>query len=68
MPVTQVDDVAIPTGEIAPVRGTPFDFTSLHAVGERIDDVPGGSALLLLHLLLRLRRSGFPTWSGWSAR
>lgn len=38
--------MAIPTGEIAPVRGTPFDFTSPHTVGERIDDVPGGSALL----------------------
>ena len=37
----QVDDVAIPTGDIAPVRGTPFDFTSPHIVGERIDDVPG---------------------------
>ncbi|PRW60803.1 Squalene synthase isoform A [Chlorella sorokiniana] len=38
---TPVDDVAIPTGDIAPVRGTPFDFTSPHTVGERIDDVPG---------------------------
>jgi hypothetical protein len=36
-----VDDVAIPTGEILPVAGTPFDFTSPHAVGERIADVPG---------------------------
>ena len=37
-----MDDVAIPTGEVAPVRGGPFDFTSPHAIGERIDDVPGG--------------------------
>lgn len=38
---TPVNDVAIPTGDIASVRGTPFDFTSPHIVGERIDDVPG---------------------------
>ncbi len=33
---TPVDRGLIPTGEIAPVRGTPFDFTSPHAIGERI--------------------------------
>jgi aldose 1-epimerase len=33
---TPVDDTLIPTGEIAPVAGTPFDFTSFHAIGERI--------------------------------
>ncbi|PSC74817.1 Galactose mutarotase [Micractinium conductrix] len=38
---TPVDDVAIPTGDITPVSGTPFDFTSPHRVGERIQDVPG---------------------------
>jgi aldose 1-epimerase len=27
----------IPTGEIAPVAGTPLDFTTPHAIGERID-------------------------------
>ncbi|SDG91737.1 aldose epimerase family protein [Nonomuraea jiangxiensis] len=30
-----VDDDKIPTGELAPVKGTPFDFTEPHAVGER---------------------------------
>ncbi len=30
------DSGAIPTGVIAPVAGTPFDFTSFHAIGERI--------------------------------
>ncbi|MER6944797.1 aldose epimerase family protein [Nonomuraea sp. NPDC000554] len=30
-----VDDGKIPTGEPAPVKGTPFDFTSPHAVGAR---------------------------------
>ena len=34
---TPVDSGLIPTGEIAPVQGTPFDFTSPHAIGERID-------------------------------
>jgi aldose 1-epimerase len=28
----------IPTGEIAPVAGTPFDFTTAHTIGERIGD------------------------------
>jgi len=28
----------IPTGELKPVKGTPFDFTTAHLIGERIDD------------------------------
>ena len=32
------DDTLIPTGEIAPVAGTPMDFTSPHTLGERIKD------------------------------
>jgi len=35
---TPVDSVMIPTGEIRPVAGTPFDFTSPHTIGERIGD------------------------------
>jgi len=35
---TPVDSVMIPTGEIRPVAGTPFDFTAPHAIGERIGD------------------------------
>ena len=35
---TPVDDTLIPTGEIAPVAGTPFDFTLPHTIGERIRD------------------------------
>ena len=34
---TPVNKGLIPTGEIAPVKGTPFDFTEPHAIGERID-------------------------------
>ncbi len=33
---TPVDSTLIPTGVIAPVQGTPFDFTSPHRIGERI--------------------------------
>jgi aldose 1-epimerase len=33
---TPVDQGLIPTGEIKPVKGTPFDFISAHAIGERI--------------------------------
>jgi aldose 1-epimerase len=33
---TPVDATLIPTGELAPVAGTPFDFTHPTAIGERI--------------------------------
>jgi aldose 1-epimerase len=38
---TPVDATLIPTGELAPVKGTPFDFTVPTVIGERIgmDDV-----------------------------
>ena len=39
---TPLDETAIPTGEIVPVAGTPFDFTEAHAIGEAIRQVPGG--------------------------
>ena len=31
-----VDATGIPTGQLAPVAGTPMDFTTAHAIGERI--------------------------------
>jgi aldose 1-epimerase len=34
---TPVDDGLIPTGELAPVAGTPFDFTSAKPIGKDID-------------------------------
>jgi aldose 1-epimerase len=43
---TPVDATLIPTGEIAEVAGTPFDFTTPHAIGERIRD--GGDEQLLI--------------------
>jgi aldose 1-epimerase len=33
---TPVDETLIPTGVLEPVAGTPFDFRSFHAIGERI--------------------------------
>lgn len=39
---TPVDSTLIPTGELAPVNGTPFDFTSPTKIGARIAQVPGG--------------------------
>ena len=35
---TPVDSTLIPTGELRPVEGTPFDFREPHLVGERIDE------------------------------
>lgn len=32
-----IDDTSVPTGEIKSVKGTPFDFTIEHEIGERID-------------------------------
>jgi aldose 1-epimerase len=34
---TPVDASLIPTGELKPVEGTPFDFRTPHAIGERIN-------------------------------
>jgi aldose 1-epimerase len=34
---TPVDDTLIPTGQLAPVEGTPFDFRKATAIGARID-------------------------------
>jgi aldose 1-epimerase len=34
---TPVDSVLIPTGNLPAVAGTPFDFRTPHAIGERID-------------------------------
>lgn len=34
---TPVDSTLIPTGELKPVKGTPFDFTTPHKIGQRID-------------------------------
>ncbi len=35
--ITPTDERLIPTGEIVPVEGTPYDFREPHVIGERID-------------------------------
>ncbi|BCY12102.1 aldose epimerase family protein [Actinoplanes sp. L3-i22] len=35
---TPVDATLIPTGELTPVAGTPFDFRTVHAIGERLHE------------------------------
>ncbi|MCH7398274.1 galactose mutarotase [Belliella sp. DSM 107340] len=39
---TPVDDELIPTGELKEVKGTPFDFNTPTAIGERISEIEGG--------------------------
>lgn len=39
---TPVDEELIPTGEIAPVEGTPFDFREPKAIGKEIAGTDGG--------------------------
>lgn len=34
---TSISEALIPTGELTPTPGTPFDFTEAHLVGERIE-------------------------------
>ena len=36
--ITPYGEGAIPTGEIMPVEGTPFDFREPHAIGERVNE------------------------------
>lgn len=42
---TPVDAALIPTGELKPVQGTPFDFRTPHAIGERIGEKDAQIAL-----------------------
>jgi aldose 1-epimerase len=48
---TPTDANLIPTGKIVPVKGTPFDFTRFHTIGERIGDAsaPQGIQLVQAH-------------------
>lgn len=39
---TPVDADLIPTGEIAPVQGTPLDFTAAKPIGRDLEDIPEG--------------------------
>ena len=38
---TPADETLIPTGKLAPVKGTPLDFTSPTPIGSRFDQLKG---------------------------
>lgn len=40
--ITPTDDNLLPTGEIAPVKGTAYDFTQPATIGSRFKQTPGG--------------------------
>lgn len=42
---TPVDDTLIPTGEIAPVEGTPLDFRKPTAIGDRVGELADTAAM-----------------------
>ena len=55
---TPVDETQIPTGQIEPVKGTVFDFTTPHRIGDRIEQVPGGSPVGYDHNYVANSRNG----------
>src|SRR5262249_41982295 len=65
---TPTDANLIPTGQIVPVAGTPFDFRNFHTIGSRISaaSAPQGNQPVLAHGYDHnwvLRNSG-PTFAG----
>lgn len=40
--ITETDESSIPTGRLLPVKDTPFDFRTPHAIGERIHQLKMG--------------------------
>jgi aldose 1-epimerase len=40
--ITPVDSALIPTGKLAAVKNTPFDFSSAKRIGKEVNQVPGG--------------------------
>lgn len=58
---TPVDDTMIPTGKIEPVKGTPYDFTTPHKIGERIGEIKGDPGGYDINYVLRSGGSKEPT-------
>jgi aldose 1-epimerase len=50
---TPTDDTLIPTGEIKPVKGTPFDFTTPTPIGARIKEIKADPVGYDLNYVLR---------------
>lgn len=40
--ITPVDEALIPTGQIKPVNGTPYDFLAPRTIGSMLDQLPDG--------------------------
>ncbi|XP_027121776.1 uncharacterized protein [Coffea arabica] len=40
--ITPVDDKLIPTGQIVPVQGTPYDFLQSRSIGSKFNELPSG--------------------------
>ncbi|MCA9053136.1 MAG: galactose mutarotase [Planctomycetaceae bacterium] len=55
---TPTDDTLIPTGEIAPVEGTPLDFRTAHVIGERIAKLDDTAAIGYDHNFVINGRAG----------
>jgi aldose 1-epimerase len=60
---TPVDDTLIPTGKIAPVKDTPFDFTTPHKLSERIDQLIKTAAMGYDHNFVLRKRQAEPTFA-----
>jgi aldose 1-epimerase len=61
---TPTDDTLIPTGKIAPVKGTPLDFTKSARIGARIDALVKTAALGYDHNFVLKKRAKEPTFAG----
>jgi aldose 1-epimerase len=57
---TPTDDTLIPTGKIAPVAGTPFDFTTPTAIGKRLKETGGSPVGYDLNYVLDAKAGGVP--------
>jgi len=62
---TVADDLLIPTGKIADVKGTPLDFTAPTAIGERIDQLPPATKGYDHNFVLRKDAKAFAL-AGWA--
>ena len=55
---TPVNDLLIPTGELAPVAGTPFDFQQTTKIGARFDQLTNNPRGYDHNLVLKRKNSG----------
>jgi len=60
---TPTDDTQIPTGKIEPVKGTAFDFTEPHKIGERIESLLKTAAKGYDHNYVLTKRDKMPTFA-----